>query len=313
MRVLARAKLNLHLSILAREATGYHQLETLFCRLDLADELDVESGGRGVRLRVDGPDLGPAESNLAVRAAEAFLAHSGVAGGADIHLTKRIPVGGGLGGGSSDAAATLVALNTLHGEPLRPDELLELGAALGADVPFFVADEALALAWGRGERLLPLEALPRVHVLLAVPPFAISTADAYRLLDAALEARGGSSEREETGEGRSGGAGSGGAPPAPRLHRAGEYRTWTSLAPRAANDFEAALFPAYPALPALKDALQASGAFLSLMTGSGSAVFGLFRSLEQLRAAHERLRGRFPDSAFIETCTDAGEREDLLG
>ncbi len=291
MKLLARAKLNLHLCILAREASGYHQLETIFCRLDLADELDVEVGGVGVRLEVQGPELGPPEQNLALRAAEAFLARAELATGAFIRLDKRIPAGAGLGGGSSDAAAVLIALNQLHGNRLHVDELMELGAGLGSDVPFFVADTALALAWGRGERLLPLEALPRSQVLLAVPPFAIATPDAYRRLA----------------------AGRGTNPPAPRLHRPGEYRSWTSLAPHAVNDFEAILFPDHPQLPALKRALREAGAFLALMTGSGSAVFGLFRDADALHAAHDRLRRQFSDVAFLETCTDGGEREDLLG
>lgn len=292
MRMLARAKLNLHLCILAREASGFHQLETIFCRLDLADELEVEAGGVGVRLQVAGPELGPPEQNLALRAAGAFLARAAIPTGATIALVKRIPAGAGLGGGSSDAAAVLLALNRLHGQPLHLDELMELGATLGSDVPFFVADVALALAWGRGERLLPLEALPRAHVLLAVPPFAISTPDAYRRVAA---------------------AGRGAHGPTPRLHRIAEYRSWTSFAPHASNDFEAILFPDHPRLPALKRALRESGAFLALMTGSGSAVFGLFREPDDLHAAHDRLRRQFDDIAFLETCTDAGERADLLG
>jgi 4-diphosphocytidyl-2-C-methyl-D-erythritol kinase len=292
VRILARAKLNLHLGILAREDSGWHQIETIFCRLELADELDIHTGDAGVRLTLDGPDLGPPDRNLAVRAAHAFLGAAGVAGGVDIHLVKRIPAGAGLGGGSSDAAATLLALNQLHGEPLDPEALLELGAALGSDVPFFVADTALALAWGRGERLLPLDALPRAQVLLAIPPFRISTPDAYRRLDDAAHGQVG---------------------PAPRLHRGGDYQTWSSFALGASNVFEDVLFPHYPQLARLKAALRAAGAFLALMTGSGSAVFGLFPDADALHAAHDRLRAAFGDVSFIETCTDGGERADLLG
>ena len=292
MRLLARAKLNLHLCILAPEASGFHQLETIFCRLDLADELEVEAGGEGVRLELQGPELGPPEQNLALRAAEAFLARTRIATGATVRLVKRIPAGAGLGGGSSDAAAVLLALNRLHGDTLHADELMEVGASLGSDVPFFVSDVALALAWGRGERILPLDALPRANVLLAIPPFAISTPDAYRRLAA---------------------AGRGAHGPAPRLHRIAQYRSWTSFAPHASNDFEAILFPDHPQLPGLKRTLREAGAFLALMTGSGSAVFGLFRDADALHAAHDRLRSAFPDVAFVETCTDGGEREDLLG
>ncbi|HEX9109046.1 MAG TPA: hypothetical protein VF832_17485, partial [Longimicrobiales bacterium] len=228
-------------------------------------------------------------------AARAFFRRTGLEGGARLRLVKRIPAGGGLGGGSSDAAATLIALNRLHDRPLHESELLELSAELGADVPFFAADTALALAWGRGERLLALDALPRVNVLLAVPPFGVSTAEAYGALDVLAA----SSANE-------------GAPLA-QLHRAGDYRTWTTLAPRASNDFEAAVFPRHPRLSGLKRALRDHGAFLSLMTGSGSTIFGLFRTPAALHDAHERLREQFQDVAFVETCTDGGEREDLLG
>ncbi len=293
MRVLARAKLNLHLRLLAREQAGYHQLETLFCRLDLADELEIEAGGEGVRLSVVGPELGPPEQNLALRAAEAFQERAAIRTGASIHLVKRIPAGAGLGGGSSDAAATLLALNYLYGEPLDPGELAQVGVALGSDIPFFLADTALALAWGRGERLLALAALPRAHVLLAVPPFAISTADAYGRWDGARGAEPA-------------------APPRPRVHDPADYRTWTALAARAANDFEDVLFSDYPLLPELKLALH-TDAVLAALTGSGSAVFGIFPSEPALHAAHDRLRRAFPEVTLIETATDAGEREDLLG
>ena len=291
MRALARAKLNLHLRLLARDDSGYHQLETLFCRLDLADELEIEASGDGVRLSIVGPELGPPGQNLVVRAAEAFQRQAGIATGASIHLVKRIPAGAGLGGGSSDAAATLLALNRLYGEPLDATELAQVGIALGSDIPFFLAETALALAWGRGERLVALEAPPRAHVLLAVPPFAIATADAYRRLDAARAA---------------------GYEPVAHLHHLADYRTWPTLAARALNDFEDVVFPDHPRLPALKAALHPD-AFLAQLTGSGSAVFGVFHSDSALRAAHERLRREFPDVALIETATDAGEREDLLG
>ena len=291
MRALARAKLNLHLRLLAREDSGYHQLETLFCRLELADELEIEAGGDGVRLSIVGPELGPPEQNLVMRAAEAFQRRAGIATGASIHLVKRIPAGAGLGGGSSDAAATLLTLNRLFGEPLDATELAQVGIALGSDIPFFLAETALALAWGRGERLVALEALPRAHVLLAVPPFAIGTADAYRRLDAARAA---------------------GDEPVAYLHYLADYRTWATLAARAGNDFEDVVFPDHPLLPALKAALHPE-AFLAQLTGSGSAVFGVFHSGSALHTAHDRLRREFPGVALLETATDAGEREDLLG
>jgi len=134
----APAKVNLSLRVLARERSGYHQLETLFCALELRDEIEIERGGGALSLQVEGAELGPPEENLVHRAAVAFHDAAGIRPDTRIRLRKRIPAGAGLGGGSSDAAATLAALNALHGAPLGPTHLLRLGAELGSDVPFFL-------------------------------------------------------------------------------------------------------------------------------------------------------------------------------
>src|SRR5437870_911621 len=154
VRIAAHAKLNLFLRILARESpTGYHQIETAFALLDLADELVVTRTASGVALTVQGPDLGAPEQNLAVRAARAVLEATGHKFGVALELTKRIPVQSGLGGGSSDAAASLHAVNTLAGNAVPRHELLHVATRLGADVAFFASGAPAALAWGRGERL----------------------------------------------------------------------------------------------------------------------------------------------------------------
>ena len=181
-RVKAQAKVNLRLRILAREASGFHQLETIFLRLTLADEVTVRVGGSGRTLDVTGADTGPTERNLAYRAALAYRQ----AGGPDsfsIEIRKNIPVGAGLGGGSADAAAVLRALNALSSRPLSDEHLLALAAPLGADVPFLTSRAVMALAWGRGERMLELAPPPQRHVLLFVPHVPVSTADAYGWFD----------------------------------------------------------------------------------------------------------------------------------
>src|SRR5881296_3649604 len=178
VRIAAHAKINLFLRILARESSGFHQIETAFALLELADELHVRRTDSGVTLEVNGPDLGPADENLAVRAARAVLDATGNRFGVAITLTKRIPVRAGLGGGSSDAAATLHAVNALAGDAVPRHELLHFAARLGADVPFFASGAPLAVAWGRGERLFRLAPLPAAPVLIAVPKIAIATADA---------------------------------------------------------------------------------------------------------------------------------------
>src|SRR6266576_2820589 len=151
VRVAAHAKVNLFLRILARESSGFHQIETAFALLELADELDVRRIETGVQLKVTGgQDLGPPDENLAVRAARAVLEATGNRFGVSIGLTKRIPVRAGLGGGSSDAAAALHAVNALAGNAVPRHELLHYATRLGADVAFFASGAPAALAWGRG-------------------------------------------------------------------------------------------------------------------------------------------------------------------
>src|SRR5687768_3389317 len=224
--VAAPAKVNLFLRILAREESGYHSLETLFCALSLADTVRVRRGASGVRLHVEGGvDTGPAERNLCVRAADRFYAALGEAPAVDIHLTKKIPSAAGLGGGSSDGAAALRALNALHGEPLDRAALLRMAIELGSDVPFFLCGSALALAWSRGERLLALPPLPPHPVIVAHPGVAMPTAEAFRRI---AERRGG------------------GHAPDARSLGIDQLRDWESVAALAENDFEAVVAEEIP-------------------------------------------------------------------
>ena len=180
--VAAQAKVNLFLDVLERDPTGYHSLETAFLRIDLADDVTVRAAP-GRTLDVSGPalsaaGLGPTEKNLAYRAAVAYADATGWPSGFAIELVKRIPAGAGLGGGSADAGAVLRTLDALSPNPLGA-RLPEIGAALGADVPFMTIEEPMALGSGRGDRLKPIPALEPRAIVLAVSPFAISTADAY--------------------------------------------------------------------------------------------------------------------------------------
>ena len=189
MQVRAAAKINLNLRVLGRNATtGFHDIETWMTPVTLADELRIElAGAPGIRLLCSEPDLDSGPSNLAWRAAGAFLDATGFHGGVEISLDKQIPHGAGLGGGSSDAAAVLVSLNTLAGEPLEVDALLSLAASLGSDVPFFVRGLA-AVATGRGEHLEPRPLPAPLDLLLLKPPFPIATAWAYAQWSAGLRA-----------------------------------------------------------------------------------------------------------------------------
>jgi 4-diphosphocytidyl-2-C-methyl-D-erythritol kinase len=271
VRVNAPAKLNLHLEVLAREDSGYHQLETLFCELELADELELEPAAAGIELAVEAPSpdaeaqLGPAAENLVYRAAELYLAETGLGDGVRIRLRKRIPIGGGLGGGSSDAAATLVGLDRLHRGRLGEQGRLRLGAQLGSDVPFFLCGSPLALAWGRGGRLLPVEALPSLPVLLLLPGRGLSTAAAYEALDRTRTGREANAE--------------------PSILRASLLTDWDYIAHHSRNDFEDVVFQAMPELAAARALLVQHGALLARLTGSGSTVFGVFRDHARLQRA----------------------------
>lgn len=180
LEILAHAKLNLVLRVVGRREDGYHLLQSLVCAIDLADEIQLEAIPQGIELVAPG-ELGPPERNLAYRAAQALLGEDGP--GVRIVLRKRIPVGAGLGGGSSDAAAVLAGLNLLYRLGKSEAELMRLGAKLGADVPFFLGKSP---AWmeGIGDRLTPLDiSLPFVF-LVVVPFFPCPTAEVYRLYDA---------------------------------------------------------------------------------------------------------------------------------
>lgn len=283
--VAAHAKVNLHLAVLAREESGYHQIETVFCALQLADDVEVTTVGRGIQLDIAGAELGPPEENLAHRAAVAFFEQTRLPPSARIRLLKRIPAGAGLGGGSSDAAATLAALNALHGYPLGPPTLREIGFSIGSDVPFFVAGVPLALAWGRGERLLAIPSPGETPVLVVVPPEPVFTRDAYDALDAR--------RRTRLEAARS------------RVLALDDLRTYESIAALAVNDFEDVIFERHPELRRIKQLLAASGAVHALLTGTGSALFGLFPSTALLDQASERVRAEFTSANVIQTATCA--------
>lgn len=272
VRVAAHAKINLFLRILARETggPGFHQIETAFALLELADELVVRRTPSGVTLEVDGggPDLGPTEQNLAVRAARAVLDATGKRFGVAIALTKRIPVRAGLGGGSSDAAAALHAVNALAGNAVPRHELLHFGAKLGADVAFFAGGAALALAWGRGERQFRLAPLPPLPALVAVPSIAVATPDAYQWWDEqnpAPSARG------------------------PVMLDADALSTWGSIGRLGGNDFESVVFGRHPELRALYERLAGTGPVWVRLCGSGSAVAAVYKKEGERDDAVQRL------------------------
>ena len=249
--IRAQAKLNLWLHVLAREASGYHSIETLFHRIDLADQVTVTLARPGDRSVRCSEDVGPETDNLAYRAACMFTEQTAWATGFDIAIEKRIPCGGGLGGGSADAAATLLALNSMCPLPVADSALAGIARRLGADVPFLVAGAPCALAWGRGDRLLTLPALPQRHVALVVPGFGVSTAEAYASVPERAAALPQFSERSLT--------------------------DWAAIAKYASNDLShSSVARRHEVLGNAVAELRAAGALLAEMTGSGSVIFGIF-------------------------------------
>lgn len=275
--VACPAKVNLFLRILARENSGYHQIETLFQAVGLFDRVDARVGPPGISLSVDRTapapgagdiigDLGDPDNNTVMTAARSFFAATGIEPAVSLTLTKSIPAGTGLGGGSSDAAGALIALNALHGSPLGRHELVETGGRIGADVPFFCARHPTALAWGRGDRLLPRPSPPAAHAVLAVPRDRVSTATAYREASAVLT-----------------------LPARSALLHGLETSDWRRLGAFQSNDFEPAVFHRHPRLREVRDILEHKGAVIARLTGSGSAVFGIFAGEEAAHAAARRI------------------------
>ncbi len=281
LAVDAAAKVNLFLRVLAAEASGYHGIETLFCRIALADTVRVERREGGtVSLDVDGPDLGPAAANLAVRAAELVLEATGRRFGVHLTLIKRIPTGAGLGGGSADAAAALELVNQLAGNPIPRSELGHFATRLGADVGFLLSGASLALGWGHGERLLRLPALPKAPVLLLVPPVAIKTVEAYRWVDQARSTA---------------------APRGALTLDLAALASWSDVARMAGNDFESAVFGREPAIREGFEALARTRPLLCRMSGSGSTLFAVYRTERDRDDARSMLGKKFGTTITTET------------
>lgn len=277
----AFAKLNLGLRILYKRPDGYHELRTVFQTISLADRLEVRyTPAARTTIEIEGTPHIP--DNLVERAAVRIVEALCLQADIRFKLKKNIPAGAGLGGGSSDAAAVLIALPVLAGKPLPANKLHEIAATLGSDVPFFLHGGA-ALGLGRGEELYPLPDPPVMRGLLVVPNVHSSTAEAYgdlspRLTSIGLQNKLSSFQQEVWRGVTEGGIAAGNS----------EFH----------NDFEEVVFARHPELKDIKDRLLEFGAKPAAMTGSGSAVFGMFREANQLERARESFPGNtvFPIS-----------------
>jgi len=266
--VRAHAKINLDLRVLGARADGFHELRTVFQSIALHDRIVCTMREGPFAIECDAPGVPLDRTNLVWRAAEALwraLRRTGPLRDAVVRIEKRIPVEGGLGGGSADAAATLLALARAWRVPVRPSQLTDLAAMLGADVPFFLSG-GTALGLGRGDEIYPLADLPRHWVVLVLPGFGVSTRDAFAWYD------------EER-----------------RLARSSAHEPqyvpgpWPSRAAQMINDLEAPIARRHPEIDQMKMSLRRAGALAAAMSGSGSTVFGLFQRRTDASTAVDRL------------------------
>ena len=281
IRVFAPAKINLVLRILDRRTDGYHNLWSLMQTVQVEDEITLALTGAhsGVTLRCDEPSLKTDDSNLVSRAAVAVMAQSGRTGGLDITLAKRIPMGAGLGGGSSDAAATIIGLNQLFNLGWSAEQMAHIGQTLGSDVSFFFFAPSATVA-GRGEQVAPIRIKGTRWVVLVNPGFPVETKWAYQQLTANRA----------------------GVVPLSQSHAMLEQASelgWEQVLEAAENDFEGPVFKAYPLLQEIKHRLLALEADVALLSGSGATVFGVFRNEAKARQAQVLLMNEPQFKVFV--------------
>ena len=271
------AKLNLRLKVTGQRPDGYHDLISIMIPIDLCDVLrfKVTSQNR-VRIFCEGLSVPIDEENLAYRAAQSFLTHTGIQKGLTIKLTKNIPVAAGLGGGSSDAAAVLLAINEICGKPLSFSELHALAVDLGADVPFFLESKP-SLATGIGEILEPLEKWPKFWYVIVKPPLQVATSWAYRNLK--LELTRGEYDFIV------------------KILKSDSFKVSDVLD----NDLERVTAARFPIIESIKTCLTDAGADGALMSGSGPSVFGVFSSFDQAEKARKALISQNLGDVFVVT------------
>lgn len=282
MKIRAPAKVNLFLRVVGRRRDGYHLLDTLIVPVSLYDVIEVRRGPAKrqhasycpIRITCDDPNVPLSKENLAYQAARLLLEKIGRRTNINIHIQKRIPIGAGLGGGSTDAAATLLGLNRLLNLNFSAARLERLALRLGADVPFFIRARP-ARAHGIGEVLRPIRGLMQFWLVILYPGFPVATASVYRKLPKKLT-----------------------------KHTSGNsirisLRRFDSLPDLLVNDLESVTLESYPKIRSLKEKLLREGAAGGLMAGSGSAVFGVFGSKGLAQRAFHRLRNEEGVQAYL--------------
>ncbi|HYA34117.1 MAG TPA: 4-(cytidine 5'-diphospho)-2-C-methyl-D-erythritol kinase [Candidatus Binataceae bacterium] len=273
----ASAKINLFLRVVGRRPDGYHELDSIFVPVSLGDCVAVEmrpGPESKVTLQCDVPSIAYADTNLASRAARAFMSEFGISARVLVRLTKRIPVGAGLGGGSSDAGAVLRILAALSRIDIRDDRLAKIAVSLGADVPFFL-DPRPSRVRGIGERIEPLATFAKLNLVIAAPDVEVPTGAIFKAL-APGDFSGPASEDDIV------------------AILSGEFGQHQIV-----NDLARAAIERYPAIGELKNGLEKAGAKVASMTGSGGAVFGIFRDGDESVRAAESIREAYPQASIF--------------
>ena len=269
IELLSPAKVNLRLEVLRRRGDGYHEIRTILQRISLSDRLSISlKREKGISVITDSPRLPVDEGNLAYRAASSLLEEAEARVGVEVHIQKRIPISSGLGGGSSNAASTLMGLNRILKLNFSKGRLMEIGARIGADIPFFML-ERTAMATGIGEKLEPLEIRPSIWLVLVNPGWEVSTRWAYEGLNFKLTKR------------------------PIHIKLPPFFSDIGQVAHILHNDLESVTISAYPEIDGMKAELLSQGAVGSLMTGSGPTVFGLFPHKNEAESAYRKLNAKY--------------------
>ncbi len=266
MKILAPAKINIGLRVVRKRSDRYHDIETIFYPIHLADELEISKSDK--HEFYSNIDL-EADANLCLRALHFFCERTGIHAEVRMKLTKNIPIGSGLGGGSSNAATVLIALQELYGKPLSEIELLDIAMHLGADVPFFLK-KIPSYATGKGEVIEPIRYSVEKSILTVTPDVSVSTALAYSIVKPAGVQK--QSLRDSL------------------LEAGNRYSIYKDII---VNDFEAPVFEEFPVIGQIKSAMYSNGAVFSLMSGSGSSVYGFFETENSAIKALESLKEKF--------------------
>ncbi len=277
LSLLTPAKINLRLEIIGKRADGYHDIQTIFQKISLYDEITFTlSPCNDITVTVDDASVPSGKNNIVYKAARLFMQDQNLSAGVTIDIKKKIPAGAGLGGGSSNAAATLTGLNKLFNCGLKQDYLFRLSQPLGADVPFFLSGYGTARASGTGEILTPVSLETKLWFLVIFPGFSISTAWAYNSYSNNILTK----RKKNT-------------------IYISSIKNTDDIVPLLLNDFERVVIPRYPVIETTKNELIKAGAVGSLLSGSGSSVFGIFSSKKESANAPDKLPYQANHKAFI--------------